>query len=229
MQSQAQAQVRIDLPIQCSSASRRRANNLLAKRGIDIVLSLFLVIVLTPVLILIFVCLKMNGGHAIFRHPRLGRQGSMFNCLKFRTMVPNAENLLQKVLDERPELRQEWQSSRKIRHDPRVTRIGDFLRRTSLDELPQIFNVLRGDMSLVGPRPVMVDELHQHYLGLAADAYLSVRPGITGLWQVSGRSNVDYVQRVQLDCHYVNHISILGDLRLLLLTVSVLLQRRGAF
>jgi lipopolysaccharide/colanic/teichoic acid biosynthesis glycosyltransferase len=200
-----------------------------AKRLVDIAASLCLIIAILPLLMLIGAGLASNGGPPIYRHRRIGRDGRTFDCLKFRTMHVDADRMLAEALQADPALRDEWLASRKLRRDPRITRIGRILRTTSLDELPQLLNVLRGDMSLVGPRPVVVDEFRQHYTGSAAAAYLSVRPGITGLWQVSGRSDVDYQRRVELDAAYVRNLSLIGDLKLLLRTVLVLARRQGAY
>jgi lipopolysaccharide/colanic/teichoic acid biosynthesis glycosyltransferase len=152
----------------------------------------------------------------------------MFGCIKFRTMRPNADAELEVALNANAELRSQWEASQKLRPDPRVTRVGRVLRETSLDELPQLFNVLMGHMSLVGPRPVVPGELQKHYDPIATAVYLSVRPGITGLWQVSGRSDMEYADRVALDCAYVTNMSIQYDVRLLIRTVGVLIRRSGA-
>ena len=145
-------------------------------------------------------------------------------------MRPDADRILAELLARDPSARAEWEATRKLRRDPRVTRIGRLLRATSLDELPQMINVFRGDMSLVGPRPVVQDELDQHYSpALAVNDYLSVRPGVTGLWQVSGRSNTGYRERVALDSDYARNPSLLRDLKILVLTVVVVLRCRGAY
>ncbi|MDB5375527.1 MAG: hypothetical protein JWP04_4169 [Belnapia sp.] len=143
-------------------------------------------------------------------------------------MVPDADAALTRYLAEHPEFAREWAERRKVAHDPRVTRIGRFLRATSLDELPQFFNVLRGEMGLVGPRPVVAEELARYYGPTGRAAYVSVRPGITGLWQVSGRSRTTYAERVALDIRYVNEMSVPGDVKLMLRTIPAVLQRRGA-
>lgn len=199
-----------------------------AKRFLDIILSAFAIIVLSPVFLLIALLVCLDGGPAVFGHSRVGKGGRSFRCLKFRSMVPNAAAVLQDLLVNNPEAAQMWATSRKLPRDPRVTRIGKFLRATSLDELPQLFNVLRGEMSLVGPRPVVQEELTDHY-GVAAVCYLAVRPGITGLWQISGRSDTTYAERVALDCRYVREFSLWQDLRILLQTVPAVLVRRGAY
>lgn len=143
-------------------------------------------------------------------------------------MRPDADAVLARYIAEHPEFAREWAERRKLVHDPRVTRIGRFLRATSLDELPQLFNVLRGEMSLVGPRPVVAEELARYYGPAGRAAYVAVRPGITGLWQVSGRSRTTYAERVALDIRYVDEMSIGGDVKLMLRTIPAVLQRRGA-
>jgi len=200
------------------------------KRTMDIVLSATMLVVLLPMLLAITAVVAADGGSAYFSHRRVGRGGRTFGCLKFRTMRPDADRILAELLARDPSARAEWEATRKLRRDPRVTKIGRLLRATSLDELPQMINVLRGDMSLVGPRPVVQDELDQHYSPvLAATDYLSVRPGVTGLWQVSGRSNTGYRERVALDSDYARNPSLLRDLKILVLTVVVVLRCRGAY
>jgi undecaprenyl-phosphate galactose phosphotransferase len=147
--------------------------------------------------------------------------------MKFRTMVPNAQELLRDLLDSDPKARAEWEATRKLKNDPRITKLGAFLRKSSLDELPQLFNVLRGDMSLVGPRPVVMDELP--YYGEAEQYYFEVRPGITGLWQISGRNDVDYERRVALDIWYVRNWTLWYDIVILFKTLTVVPARLGAY
>ena len=183
---------------------------------------------LSPVLLLIALALKMEGGHSVlFTHQRIGKNKRMFACYKFRTMVPNAEQQLQLLLQENPSLHDEWQKEHKLKDDPRISKLGDFLRRTSLDELPQLLNVLNSEMSLVGPRPIVQEELQKY--GLEKSYYLMVRPGMTGLWQVSGRNNVDYETRVYLDAWYVKNWSLWYDLAILFKTIKVVFWRNGAY
>ena len=211
----------------------RMRNNLrrwparLTKRLFDTFGALLLLLVLSPFLLLLGLLARRDGGPALFAHPRIGRNGTVFNCYKFRTMVVDAEQQLEQLLQRRPELRRQWQNERKLRHDPRISRIGRWLRRTSLDELPQLINVVRGEMSLVGPRPVVRAELRRY--GDDVGYYLMVRPGMTGLWQVSGRNDVDYDTRVYLDTWYVKNWSLWHDLVILFKTVRVVLQRDGAY
>lgn len=198
-----------------------------AKRLLDIVGALTLAVVLSPLLLVVVLALARDRGPIIYRHPRTGRDGRTFGCLKFRTMIPNAEEALRDLLSEDAELSGEWLRDQKLRNDPRVTSIGRFLRRTSLDELPQLWNVLKGDMSLVGPRPVVRDEWERY--GRRLHLYLAARPGVTGLWQVMGRSDSCYRRRVALDCYYVRKRSLWLDIFILLRTVKVVLRGRGAY
>lgn len=186
-----------------------------------------LLLLLSPLLLTIaWLIWRADGNPVLFGHFRVGRDGRLFKCLKFRTMRLDADRILHDLLENDPALRQEWLRDQKLRHDPRVTGIGEFLRRTSLDELPQLLNVVRGDMSLVGPRPITMSELVKY--GPSRWHYLNVQPGITGLWQVSGRNNTTYEERVALDRHYVEHRSTLMDLKILLKTVYVVIRRDGA-
>ena len=210
-----------------SSATLRDRWRKIGKRTFDIAFSGFLLLLLLPVLLMIALAVRADGGPVFFAHRRVGRGGAEFPCLKFRTMRVDADRVLEAMLRERPALRPEWEATQKLRHDPRVTRVGRLLRITSLDELPQLLNVLRGEMSLVGPRPVLRSELEQFY-GPAASAYLSVRPGITGPWQVSGRSDVGYDRRVALDQAYAQNLSLRRDLVILWRTVGAVLRCRGA-
>jgi len=197
------------------------------KRALDVAGAGLLLLAALPFFAAIALLVKLDGGPVFYAHRRVGRGGALFGCLKFRSMVADADQRLAALLARDPAARAEWDTTRKLRRDPRVTWVGRFLRASSLDELPQLFNVLRGEMSLVGPRPVMAGELVAHY-GAAAAHYLSVRPGITGLWQVSGRSDTSYAQRVALDVAYVSRPSLRADLRILLRTPLAVLSRRGA-
>ncbi len=200
----------------------------LVKRAMDILGASLLLLLTLPAFLVIAALVKMDGGNAFYAHPRVGRGGHLFGCLKFRSMVMDADRRLAELLASNPRARAEWEASRKLKNDPRVTLVGRFLRATSLDELPQLINVLKGEMSLVGPRPVQAAELTTHY-GASAAHYLSVRPGITGPWQVSGRSDVSYAQRVAMDVAYATHPSLTQDIRILLRTPVAVLARRGAY
>ena len=197
------------------------------KRLLDVVGAGILGLVFAPLIVAIIFLARRDGGAVIYRHRRVGHGGRMFSCLKFCTMVPNADQVLHELLAKDPQLRAEWLRDHKLRHDPRVTRLGRFLRRTSLDELPQLLNVLRGEMSLVGPRPVVREELLRY--GRNVNTYLSANPGITGLWQVSGRNNTDYRRRVVLDTYYVRNQNLLLDLYILVKTTGVVLGGAGAY
>ena len=198
------------------------------KRALDVVGAALLLLLALPAFLTIALLVRQDGGPAFFSHTRIGRGGHRFGCLKFRTMVPDAEQRLAGLWLSDPALRAEWEATRKLRHDPRITRIGRVLRATSLDEVPQLLNVLRGEMSLVGPRPVTAAELGTQY-GHAALHYMCVRPGLTGAWQVSGRSEASYARRVALDIDYVRFPSLRTDLAILLRTPLVVLRRRGAY
>jgi len=197
------------------------------KRVLDVAGAVVLAVVFSPLIVTIVFLMRRDGTSVIYRHRRVGRGGEMFSCLKFRTMVPNADQILRGLLEKDPELRAEWIRDHKLRHDPRVTRLGRFLRRTSLDELPQLLNVLRGEMSLVGPRPVVREELLRY--GQNVDTYLSARPGITGLWQVTGRNDTDYRRRVVLDTYYVHNQNLFLDVYILAKTTGVVLRGNGAY
>jgi len=205
-----------------------RREALLLKRALDL-----LIVILTfpfwGALVLVgAVLVKITSpGPAFYFHWRVGRGGRKFRVYKLRTMVVNADKVLEAYLQRYPELRAEWESEQKLRHDPRITKVGRFLRRTSLDELPQLFNVLKGEMSLVGPRPIVEEEIPRY--GKQFALYQRVLPGLTGLWQVSGRSKVSYEERVQLDAYYVRNWSIWFDLYILLKTVKVVLLGEGAY
>jgi len=197
------------------------------KRALDLVLVAALaplaLFVLAPVCLLV----TLDGGSLIYRHLRLGRGGRTFYCYKVRTMVPDADARLKALLDSNCLTREEWSKQFKLKKDPRVTRLGKFLRRTSLDELPQLWNVLRGEMSFIGPRPIIADELERY--GEHAAAYLACFPGISGLWQISGRNDIGYDERVKLDERYAREWSLMLDLRILLRTLPVVLKARGSY
>jgi lipopolysaccharide/colanic/teichoic acid biosynthesis glycosyltransferase len=195
------------------------------KRGIDLVLGLLMAPLCILLVGLLWALVRLDGGPGFFGHVRVGRHGRAFRCWKIRTMVPDADRALARVLQSDPEVAAQWAAERKLRRDPRITRIGRFLRRSSLDELPQLLNVLRGDMSLVGPRPVTFEEIDLY--GASRGAYLSVRPGLTGLWQVSGRNSLSYEARVSLDERYVTTMGLLTDVRILARTLGVVFRRTG--
>jgi lipopolysaccharide/colanic/teichoic acid biosynthesis glycosyltransferase len=196
------------------------------KRIFDIVFASIVLTVFSPVYLAITLLVFISSpGSVLYIHPRVGLNGSKFNCIKFRTMINDADQALEDYLNACPISRAEYEASFKLKHDPRITKIGKLLRTTSLDELPQFWNVLTGDMSVVGPRPLVQDELSKY--GAVIDRVLSVRPGIAGLWQVSGRNDIPYAKRVQIDASYVKRMSFLLDLHLIFKTVLVVIFPRG--
>jgi undecaprenyl-phosphate galactose phosphotransferase len=197
------------------------------KRLFDLVVASLILVAIGPLFLVLCACVATSGRPIFFAHTRIGRHGRPFRCLKFRTMAPDAERRLAEILERDPRAAAEWQRTRKLKNDPRVTRIGRFLRRTSLDELPQLINVIKGEMSLVGPRPVTAEEVEAY--GEHRDCYLQSRPGITGLWQVSGRNQLDFRRRVHLDAFYVQNWSLFRDIVILLMTIRVVFSGRGAY
>lgn len=206
-----------------SLGDARRAVGGPTKRAVDLVLAGCALVLLSPLLAAIVVLLKLTaGGPALYTHRRMGYGGRPFACYKFRTMIPDGEAVLADHLARDPEAAREWRETRKLRRDPRVTRLGSALRVSSLDELPQLINILRGEMSCVGPRPVVQEELER--FGPQAAEYLRARPGVTGLWQVSGRSNLTYADRVRLDAQYVRTWSLWADFVIIGRTLGALLR-----
>ncbi len=206
-----------------------RPFNIIIKKIFDLTVSFVLFIVLAIPIVLVSLLVRINSkGPAIFSQDRIGTNGKPFRCFKFRTMYYDSEKKLDELLQSNPGVKGEWERSWKIKDDPRITRIGAFLRKTSLDELPQIFNVLRGDMSLVGPRPVTKKEIDEYYKDDAKLCF-GVPPGITGLWQVSGRSNTSYSYRIALDSWYVRNWNLWLDIVILLKTVRIVVKREGAY
>lgn len=209
-----------------NNLARRR--NRLAKRIFDFILTIVGGILISPILLILAVIVGIdNKGRIIFAHRRVGRKGKTFPCYKFQTMVPDAQERLEEYLRENPEARKEWEASFKLTNDPRVTKLGAFLRKTSLDELPQLWNVLMGDMSLVGPRPIVVKEVK--FYGENIEEYYMVPPGITGMWQVNGRSDTTYEERVAMDTWYVRNWSVWIDLVYLFKTVKAVFTGKGAY
>jgi Undecaprenyl-phosphate galactose phosphotransferase WbaP len=203
-----------------------------SKNNIARVLDITLILLAAPYILLVSVILVLlikldSPGPVFFRQIRIGRCGRKFPVYKFRTMVQNADQVLQDYLDKSPELKLEWLTTHKLKQDPRVTRLGGLLRAWSLDELPQLWNIIIGDMSLVGPRPIVDAEVEKY--GKCYELYIQVRPGLTGLWQVSGRNNTTYERRVELDEYYVRNRSLKLDLQILLKTVLVVLKKDGAY
>ena len=194
------------------------------KRILNLLCSFVGVIVLSPFFLIISLLIKVTSkGPVFFVHERVGLNGKKFKLIKFRTMVNNAEEMIASFS---PEQKKEWEENYKLKDDPRITKIGKFLRRTSLDELPQFINILKGDMSIVGPRPVVDEELN--WYGDKKDKLLSVKPGLTGWWAVNGRSNVPYPERCDLELYYVDHISFALDVKIILKTLGAIIKKDGA-
>lgn len=195
------------------------------KRILDILICVLLAPGIVPVIFVLAFIARKDGHSGVFAHRRIGQNGQCFPCYKIRTMGANAEQELADLLMQNNTRRAEWLAHRKLDPDPRVTRLGRLLRRTGLDELPQIWNVLKGDMSLIGPRPVPEDELSKY--GARREVYLAMRPGITGLWQVSGRNDISYAQRVNLDEAYFRNLSFTGDVKIAWRTFKLMLSPNG--
>jgi undecaprenyl-phosphate galactose phosphotransferase len=199
----------------------------LIKRLFDIVGSVLGLLFFSPLFIFLSLKIRQDGGKVFFGHKRIGRHGKVFICYKFRSMVPNAQKILLKILKDDSKARKEWNRNFKLKRDPRITPVGEFLRKTSLDELPQLWNVLIGDMSLIGPRPVVDKELDRYKENV--HYYLEVKPGISGLWQISGRNDTNYANRVYLDAWYAKNWSLWYDIVILFKTMKVLLKKNGAY
>ena len=205
-----------------------RRRNRVIKRAFDLLFTICGGLCILPFLLVIAVMVAVdNKGNVIFAHRRIGRDGKEFKCYKFQTMIPNAQEALEKYLAENPAARKEWEESFKLTDDPRVTKLGNILRKTSLDEMPQLWNVIRGDMSLVGPRPIVAKEIERY--GEYFREYAMVTPGITGMWQASGRSDTTYEERVEMDTWYVRNWSVWIDLMYLFKTVKIVFTGKGAY
>lgn len=197
-------------------------------RLLDIVIAAAALWLLAPLLLVVAAVIYLSdGGAPIFRHARIGRNGRIFGCLKFRSMICNADAALADLLEANPNARESWERDHKLHRDPRVTRLGKFLRKSSLDELPQLLNVLQGDMSIVGPRPIVVGEIERY--GAYFQYYCAVRPGITGLWQVSGRNDMTYRRRVACDVLYARNKSLQTDLKIIVATLPAVTSGRGSY
>jgi len=199
----------------------------ISKRAFDVVGALALLILVAPVIIFFALLIRLQDGQrAVFSQNRFGAGGKSFKCFKLRSMVPNAGERLQEILATDSAMRREWEETQKLTDDPRITPLGRLLRKSSIDELPQLLNVLRGDMSLVGPRPIVQNEIERY--GKYYHDYTSVQPGITGLWQVKGRSDTTYPERVALDVEYARNLSFWGDIKIMLMTIPAVLFSKGA-
>jgi len=204
------------------------------KRAFDVFFSIIILVLFTPLFFVIAFFIKLESrGPVFYRHRRITTTGKEFECLKFRTMVQGADDLLEDILKNDFEAKKEWEKSYKLKNDPRITRIGRFMRRISLDELPQFYNVLKGEMSVVGARPIVGRELHEYYRGngeVSAGRYCSMKPGITGPWQVMKRNDMDnYQERVELDDWYVLNFSFLNDMKIILKTIGCIFSGKGAY
>ena len=196
----------------------------------DLIFSLIFIILSSPLLLIISILIKLSSrGPIFFFHERIGKNNNIFKCIKFRTMHAEADDMFQHLLVNNKKYKKEFEETHKLRNDPRITNIGRFLRKTSLDEIPQFLNVLKMEMSIVGPRPIVEDEIVKY--GKSISKVQSIKPGITGLWQVSGRNNLSYKRRVTLDCLYVENMSFILDFRIILRTFGVILfpKDRGAY
>lgn len=200
----------------------------LAKRSFDITAAALALILFSPIFLMIAALVKFSdNGPILYGHRRIGHNGRSFKCLKFRTMAVNGDEVLRNHLKANPQAAEEWRATRKLKTDPRVTVVGTVLRKLSLDELPQLFNILRGEMSVVGPRPVVDEELNL-YDSFAA-YYLTTRPGLTGLWQISGRNDVSYETRIAFDTQYVQNWSLIGDVAIIVKTIPAVCMARGSY
>ncbi|TRB40858.1 sugar transferase [Rhizobium rhizogenes] len=198
------------------------------KRGFDVTAALMGLILISPLFLMLMLLVKLSDrGPIFYGHRRIGHNGKTFGCLKFRTMVVDGDRVLQAYLQANPRAMDEWRATRKLQNDPRVTLVGAVLRKLSLDELPQLINIIRGEMSVVGPRPVVEDELERYET--SAIYYLQSRPGLTGLWKVSGRNDVSYESRVAFDTHYVKNWSLSSDMMIIAKTIPAVCLSRGSY
>ncbi|MDO6616935.1 MULTISPECIES: sugar transferase [Pacificibacter] len=200
--------------------------SMFSKRVFDIAFTLLVAPFVIVLLCIVAPFIKSDGGSLFFGHKRVGKDGRQFKCWKIRTMVADADVKLLEYLENNPAEKATWLTDFKLENDPRITRLGALLRKTSIDELPQFFNVFKGEMSIVGPRPVTMEEISSQYQE-AADAVLSVRPGVTGPWQVSGRNSITYAERIQIDLQYVSRVSFWNDISIIFQTVKVMVLRTG--
>jgi lipopolysaccharide/colanic/teichoic acid biosynthesis glycosyltransferase len=222
----------INIPSKSVFVSDSKVGNEVPNSPLTRVFDITLIALAFPYILLFFLLISLaivldSKGGVFYKQTRIGKGGRRFKALKFRTMIQNADQILQQFLDESPELKAEWLATHKLKRDPRVTRVGTILRKLSLDELPQFWNIIIGDMSLIGPRPIVDAEIEKY--GKCFELYIQARPGLTGLWQVSGRSDTSYQRRVELDEYYLLNRNIKLDIQILLRTVYVVLGRKGAY
>lgn len=215
-----------DIVMLLSSSNLSRPFSRVLKSMFDLFAAGVLVVLLAPLLGALALLIRADGGPAFYRHRRIGAGGRTFDCIKFRSMMLDADRVLREMLENDPDAAAEWAETQKLRNDPRITRVGQFLRRSSLDELPQLFNVLRGEMSLVGPRPIVTAEIDRYADDI--EYYYAAKPGLTGLWQVSGRSDMSYARRVRLDVWYVRNWTLWHDIAILFKTIPAVFLQRGA-
>lgn len=194
------------------------------KRIVDIILGCIGLVLLSPVFLILAICIKIDSkGPVIFAHKRIGKNGKEFNMYKFRSMYENAEEMIENFNEEQ---KREWQENFKLENDPRITKVGKFLRKTSLDELPQIVNIIKGDLSIVGPRPIVDEELEKY--GENKEKFLSITPGLTGYWQANGRSNTTYEERMQMELYYIDNQSLWLDIKIFFKTIVSVIKKEGA-
>ena len=199
-----------------------------AKRILDLLIAVPALFFLSPFMLLVGLFIRLqDGGPVFFVQERRGFGGVSFTCMKFRTMRSDAEDVLGNLLATNSEMAAEWRTTQKLRDDPRITKMGHFLRKTSIDELPQLLNIIRGEMSVVGPRPIVEDEVRRY--GDQIKSYDSIRPGVTGLWQINGRNDTTYEERIEMDVEYAENVSLMGDLVILIRSIPAILGRRGAY
>jgi len=199
-----------------------------AKRLLDLMIAIPVLFFLSPFMLLVGLFIRLqDGGPVFFVQDRRGFGGASFACMKFRTMRTDAEDVLGNMLATDPDMAAEWRAAQKLRKDPRITKMGQFLRKTSIDELPQLLNIIRGEMSVVGPRPIVDDEVRRY--GDKIESYDSIRPGVTGLWQINGRNDTTYEERIEMDVEYAENVSVMGDIVILFRSIPAILLRRGAY
>ncbi len=201
-----------------------KINYMSVKRVFDLVISTIGLIILSPIFLILAIIVKLDSkGPVFFAHTRYGKNGKKFKMYKFRTMYENAQDMIN---DFTPEQMKEWKENFKLQDDPRITKVGKFLRKTSLDELPQIVNIMKGDLSIIGPRPVIEEELEKY--GENKEKFLSVTPGLTGYWQANGRSSTTYEQRMEMELYYIDHISPKLDFKIFFKTIESVIKKEGA-
>lgn len=212
------------MKIEINNLEIRKKIYKVVKRITDIIGGIIGLILLSPVFLILAICIKIDSkGPVIFAHKRIGKNGKEFNMYKFRSMYKNAEEMIENFNEEQ---KIEWQENFKLENDPRITKVGKFLRKTSLDELPQIVNIIKGDLSIIGPRPIVDEELKKY--GDNKEKFLSITPGLTGYWQANGRSNTSYEERMQMELYYIDNQSLLLDIKIFFKTIVSVIKKEGA-